>query len=80
MSGFTQNFCVTSLSRGALMGRFSTQDNNDDAWVGVSSDGTHEETGTPVASEFIVQEKGEGGSHHHLGFDEGGNELFNTER
>ena len=62
------------------MGMFSTQDSNEDAWVGVSSGGTHEETGTPVASEFIIQEKGENGSHIHLGFDQYGNELFRAER
>lgn len=62
------------------MGRFDTQDNNDNAWVGVSSDGTHNDTGTPVASEFIIQEKGEGGAHIHLGLDENGNELFRSER
>lgn len=63
-----------------MSGRFDTQDSNDDAWVGVSSDGHHRDTDTPVASEFLVQEKGEDGSHHHLGFDEDGGELFNKER
>lgn len=61
------------------MGRFSTQDNNEDAWVGVDSSGTHADTGTPVASEFIIQEKGDDGVHVHLGFDENGGEVFNTE-
>lgn len=59
---------------------FSTQDDNNDAWVGVRSSGTHADTGTPVASEFIIQQKGDDGAHIHLGFDEDGNELFRSER
>ena len=62
------------------MGRFSTQDSNSNAWVGVSSDGTHADTGAKVASEFIIQEKGSGGSHIHIGYDDSGNELFWEER
>ena len=64
------------------MGRnsFSTQDDNDEAWVGVRSSGTHADTNTPVASEFIVQQKGDNGAHIHFGLDEDGNELFYTER
>ncbi|WP_329067765.1 hypothetical protein [Amycolatopsis sp. NBC_01480] len=56
-------------------GRFETQDNNPNAWVGVSSDGVHEDTGTPVASEFIIQGKNPP-DHIHLGFDESGDQLF----
>ena len=55
-------------------GRFETQDNNPDAWVGVSSDGIHRDTNTPVASEFLIQEKG--GERQHIGFDENGNQIF----
>jgi len=56
-------------------GRFETQSNGPDAWVGVSSSGTHEDTGTPVASEFIIQGKNPS-DHVHLGFDENGNQIF----
>ncbi len=63
-----------------MSGRFDTQSDNDDAWVGVSSDGVHRDTGTPVASEFVIQQKGNGGGHYHVGFDENGNELFSSER
>jgi|GEM_PF-5015621 len=45
-----------------MSGRWATQDNNENAWVGVSSDGTHQDTGEAVASEFIIQEKDEGGA------------------
>lgn len=62
-------------------GRFDTQDNNKDAWVGVSSSGIHNATNTPVASEFIIDQKSAGGAHIHLGLDENsGKEIFHTER
>jgi hypothetical protein len=63
-----------------MSGRWDTQDSNDNAWVGVSSDGTHHDTGEAVASEFLIQEKGEGGAHIHLGLNEDGDELFRSER
>lgn len=62
------------------MGRWETQDNNPENWVGVSSDGVHRDTGTPVASEFVIQQKGPGGEHVHLGFDEYGNQVFENRR
>lgn len=55
-------------------GRFETQSNNETAWVGVSSDGTHNGT-TPVASEFVIEGKNPA-DHIHIGFDENGNQLF----
>ena len=58
------------------MGRWDTQDNNPDAVVKISSDGIHRATDTPVASEFIIQEKGPDGMKLHLGFDEAGNQVF----
>jgi hypothetical protein len=62
------------------MGRWETQDSNPDAWVGVSSSGTHEATNTPVASEFVIQQKGPDGEHVHLGFDQYGNQIFENRR
>ncbi|MFE1873733.1 MULTISPECIES: hypothetical protein [unclassified Streptomyces] len=63
-----------------MSGRFNTQDSNENAWVGVNSDGVHRDTGEPVASEFLIQEKGEGGAHIHIGFNENGDEIFRAER
>lgn len=57
-------------------GRFETQSNNPNAWVGVNSDGVHKATNTPVASEFLIQQKGPGGAHIHVGFDVYGNQIF----
>lgn len=62
------------------MGRWDTQDNNSDNWVGVSSSGTNYDTGQEVASEFLIQQKGPGGEHVHLGFDEYGNQIFEERR
>ena len=62
------------------MGRWGTQDNNSDNYVGVSSDGINRETGEAVASEFIIQQKGPGGEHVHLGFNEAGDQLFEHRR
>lgn len=59
---------------------FEEVDNNDTAWVGERSDGIHNDTNTPVASEFIIQQKGKDGAHIHIGFDEDGNEIFRSER
>ena len=56
-------------------GRFETQTNNKEIWVGVSSDGIHRDTGTPVASEFLIQDKSTG-IRTHIGFDENGNQIF----
>lgn len=60
-------------------GRFDTQDNNNDAWVGVSSDGYHHDTDAPIASEFLIKGKTDG-TNIHLGLDEYGNEVFRAER
>lgn len=62
------------------MGRWDTQDNNANAYVGVSSDGYDRDSQTVIASEFIVQEKGPNGEHVHLGFDEYGNQVFENRR
>ena len=62
------------------MGRWDTHDSNETAHVSVASDGFDRDSGTPVASEFIVQEKGPGGEHVHLGFDEYGNQVFESRR
>lgn len=62
------------------MGRWDTQDNNADAVVQVSSSGYDRDSGTSVASEFIIQQKGPGGEHVHLGFDEDGNQVFESRR
>lgn len=62
------------------MGRFDTHDDNDNAWVGVDSSGTHRNTDTPVASEFLIQEKGQGGERVHLGFDEDGDQIFESRK
>lgn len=62
------------------MGRWSIQDDSPDAVVKVSSEGVDGHTGTPVASEFIIQRKGPDGEHVHLGFDENGNQLFEARR
>ena len=56
-------------------GRFEAQDDNPNAWVGVASGGSHRDTGTPGASEFIIQGK-DPADHIHIGFDESGNQIF----
>ena len=61
-------------------GRWDVQTNNDTAWVGVDSGGTHHDTNTEIASEFLIQQKGAGGAHIHIGLDEYGNEVFRNER
>jgi len=58
------------------MGKWNEQANNPIANVQVASSGIHHDTNTPVASEFVIQEKGPGGVRVHLGFDEGGNQIF----
>ena len=62
------------------MGRFDTQDDNETAWTGVDSSENHRDTGTPVASEFIIEQKSDDGIHIHKGHDENGEELFHAER
>lgn len=62
------------------MGRWDTQDDNSNAVTKVSSDGFDRKSQTPVASEFVIEQKGPGGEHVHLGFDENGNQLFESRR
>lgn len=62
------------------MSRWQTQDSNPDNYVGVSSDGTHRDTGEAVASEFVIQQKGPGGEHVHVGFNEAGDQMFEERR
>lgn len=58
-------------------GRFDTQDNNPDAWVGIA-EGFHRDTNQQV-QELII--KGKDPAHHiHLGIDMQGNEVFRNER
>lgn len=58
---------------------FETQSENKDAWVGVRSSEIDRQTGTPVASEFLIQGK-DPQDHVHIGLDEYGNELYNKRR
>lgn len=63
------------------MGKWGTQSDRPDAVVKVASPGhIHRDANTPVASEFIVQQKGPGGEKVHLGFDEAGNQLFESRK
>lgn len=61
------------------MGKWDTQTNTPEVVVKVASDGMHAGQ-TPVASEFVIEQKGPGGEHVHLGFDEAGNQLFESRR
>ena len=54
-------------------GRFDTQSNNPNAWVGVT-EGFHRDTQQPI-TEFIIQGKNPA-DHIHLGIDQNGNEVF----
>jgi len=56
-------------------GRFDTQDNNPNAWVGVA-EGFNRDT-QQVVQDFIVKDK-LSGEKMHLGIDMNGNEVFNT--
>jgi hypothetical protein len=61
------------------MGKWDVQTNTPEVVVKVASDGVHAGT-TPVASEFVIQDKSPGGEHVHLGFDQFGNQLFENRR
>lgn len=56
-------------------GRFQTQDNNPNAWVGVT-EGFNRDTQRQV-QEFIIQDKATQ-ERLHLGIDMNGNEVFRT--
>jgi hypothetical protein len=56
-------------------GRFQTQDNNPNAWVGVA-EGYNRDTQQQV-QEFIIQDKA-AQERLHLGIDMNGNEVFRT--
>lgn len=58
-------------------GRFETQENNANAWVGVA-EGFNRDT-QQVVQEFVIQ--GKDPAHHiHLGIDLNGDEVFRNER
>lgn len=63
------------------MGRWDTQDNNPDNWVGVASEGGFDrDSQTVIATDILIQQKGPGGERVHLGFDEYGNQVFENRR
>lgn len=62
-------------NRGSSRGRFDTQDDNSNAWTGVSAG--HDNRSGKDISEFLVSDK-DAKEHHHFGIDDEGNEVFNN--